>query len=380
MNVTTPGVRIESEMATFTLSDINATTSSWQVTLTNTALLSTNASISATGVLGPSNVPVSWYVGLDQSDFMLEGQEGAQINVTLVHPSGPDPGVYKIGLLGYDEDNDVSSPFSLFLDVPVLSQTRLEFDYSTIPVHPTEISSVDFRLFNLGNGDIGYDLFLESPPGWYAGFDDLSAQGGANSASTGLMLEDGQMNIGISFTPPQVMTLAGAEMTVILRVVSQSEEARMMQYELPLVVEEILELTVDLESSFSTITPGNSLSLQYTIENVGNADLDLSPRMQLPQGWSQNSVLEDLTLGWTQSQNFIISITADSAARSGQIAFILDSNEESWSHSESVEVLVLPEPVVTFTSVEIEGEIWTNIFGPGKHPVGVPINLSLIHI
>ena len=378
VNVTTPGVRIESEMATFTLSDINATTSSWQVTLTNTALLSTNASISATGVLGPSNVPVSWYVGLDQSDFLLEGQEGAQINVTLVHPSGPDPGVYKIGLLGYDEDNDVSSPFSLFLDVPVLSQTRLEFDYSTIPVHPTEITSVDFRLFNLGNGDIGYDLFLESPPGWYAGFDDLSAQGGANSASTGLMLEDGQMNIGISFTPPQVMTLAGAEMTVILRVVSQSEEARMMQYELPLVVEEILELTVDLESSFSTITPGNSLSLQYTIENVGNADLDLSPRMQLPQGWSQNSVLEDLTLGWTQSQNFIISVTADSAARSGQIAFILDSNEESWSHSESVEVLVLPEPVVTFTSVEIEGEIWTNIFGPGKHPVGVPINYTWI--
>ena len=91
VNVTTPGVRIESEMATFTLSDINATTSSWQVTLTNTALLSTNASISATGVLGPSNVPVSWYVGLDQSDFLLEGQEGAQINVTLVHPSGPDP-------------------------------------------------------------------------------------------------------------------------------------------------------------------------------------------------------------------------------------------------------------------------------------------------
>ena len=158
-------------------------------------------------------------------------------------------------MLGYDEDNDVSSPFTLFLDVPVLSQTRLEFDYTTIPVHPTEVTSVDFRLFNLGNGDIGYDLFLESPPGWYAGFDDLSAQGGANSGSTGLMLEDGQMNIGISFTPPQVMTLAGAEMTVMLRVVSQSEEARMVQYELPLMVEEVLELTVDLESSFSSITP-----------------------------------------------------------------------------------------------------------------------------
>ena len=378
VNVTTPGVRIESEMATYSLSDINATTSSWQVTLINTALLSTNASISATGVSNPSNAPLSWYVGLDQSNFMLEGQEGAQINVTLVHPKGPDPGVYKIDLLGYDEDNDVSSPFTLLLDVPILSQTRLEFDYTTIPVHPTEVTSVDFRLFNLGNGDIGYDLFLESPPGWYAGFDDLSAQGGANSASTGLMLEDGQMNIGISFTPPQVMTLAGAEMTVILRVVSQSEEARMMQYELPLVVEEILELTVDLESSFSTITPGNSLSLQYTIENVGNSDLELSPRMQLPQGWTLNSVLEGLTLGWTQSQNFIISITADDDARSGQISFILDSNQESWSHIESVEVVVLPDPVLTFTSVEIGGETWSNIFGPGQHPTGVPINYTWI--
>ena len=114
--------------------------------------------------------------------------------------------------------------------MPVLSQTRLEFDYIKIPVHPVNTTSIDVRLFNLGNGDIGYDLFLESPPGWYSGFDDLSAQGGANSASTGLMLEDGQMNIGISFTPPQVMTLAGAELTVILRVVSQSEEARTMLY------------------------------------------------------------------------------------------------------------------------------------------------------
>ena len=155
------------------------------------------------------------------------------------------------------------------------------------------------------------DRFLESPPGWYAGFDDLSSQGGANSASTGLMLEDGQMNIGISFTPPQVMTLAGAELTVVLKVVSQTEEARMMEYNLPLVVEEISHVTVDLESSFSTVTPGNTLSLQYTIENRGNVDLILNPRLQLPTGWIQNTILEEIDLSWTQSRNIIISITAD---------------------------------------------------------------------
>ena len=376
VNVTTPGVRIESQAATVSLTDINSTSTSWQVTLINTALLTTNASISATGVSSPNNSPLTWYVGLDQTDFQLDGREGALINVTLVHPMGPDPGIYEISLLGYDEDNDVSSPFTLMLDVPVLSQTRLEFDYAKIPVHPSNVTSVDVRLFNLGNGDIGYDLFLEAPPGWYAGFDDLSAQGGANSASTGLMLEDGQMSIGISFTPPQVTTLAGAELTVILRVVSQSEEAKLMEYELPLIVQEISELNMDLESSFSSITPGTTISLQYTIENVGNVDLELSPRLQLPQGWSQNTALEDFTLEWTQSRNFLISVTAEDDAKSGQIGFIMDSSQKSWSNVENVEVTILPEPIMTFTTVEINGDTWSNIFGPGQHPTGVPINYT----
>ena len=122
------------------------------------------------------------------------------------------------------------------------------------------------------------------------------------------MLEDGQMNIGISYIPPQVMTLAGAELTVILRVVSQSEEAKLMYYELPLVVQEISEVTVDLESSFSSIAPGNTISLQYSIENRGNTNLNLTPSLQLPQGWTQNTVLEDFNLGWTDSKNFLISV------------------------------------------------------------------------
>ena len=260
--------------------------------------------------------------------------------------------------------------------MPVLSQTRLEFDYIKIPVHPINITSIDVRLFNLGNGDIGYDLFLESPPGWYSGFDDLSAQGGANSASTGLMLEDGQMNIGISFTPPQVMTLAGAELTVILRVVSQSEEARTMLYELPLIVQEIPEVIVDLESSFSTITQGNTISLQYSVENRGNVDLNLEPRLQLPQGWIQNTALQSFELDWTESQNFLISITSEQDAKSGEIEFILESAQNSWSHSENVNVMSLPDPVLTFASVEIAGETWFNVFGPGKHPTGVAINYT----
>ena len=378
VNVTTPGVRIESSTPTFTLSDINATTSSWQITLTNTALISTNASISPTNVVDPMGSDVSWYVGLDQIDFELDGQEGALINVTLVHPKGPDPGLYMINLLGLDEDNSVSSPYTLMLDVPTLSQTRVEFDYTVIPVHPSDNTSIDIRLFNLGNEDIGYDLFLESPAGWYAGFDDLSSQGGANSASTGLMLEDGQMNIGITFIPPQVMTLAGAELTVVLRVVSQNEEARTFEYELPLVIQNIPLVTVDLESSFSSIIPGNTISLQYTIENRGNVDLVLTPTLQLPGGWTQNANLEDINLPWTESRNIIISITAGLDANSGQISLLMNSGINSWSHTENINVTSLSEPEMTFASVEIEGETWTNVFGPGQHPTGVAINYTWV--
>ena len=77
-------------------------------------------------------------------------------------------------------------------------------------VHPTEITSVDFSCLILETETLD-TICSWNPPGWYIVL-MIYLHEGANS-STGLMLEDGQMNIGISFTPPQVMTLAGAEMT-----------------------------------------------------------------------------------------------------------------------------------------------------------------------
>ena len=376
VNVTTPGVRIESAGSVLVLDDIQSTTSYWQIVLTNTALLSTNASISAIGVENSAGESQSWYVGLDETDFNLQGQEGALINVTLVHPAGPNPGFYSINLLGYDEDNSVSSPYTLTLDVPVLSETRLELDYTSIPVDPSSETSVDIRLFNLGNTDIGYDVFLDSPPGWHAGFDDLSSQGGAVSASTGLMLKDGQMEIGITFTPPQVMTLSGTELTIILKVFSQTEEYRMMEYYLPLTVTEVANLSVDLESSFTNVNPGSTISLQYTIENLGNIDLSLEPELQLPIGWSRNTDLNQFDLAWTESKNLLISVTAGSDARSGEISLVISDSSDSWSYSKQVNVTQIAMPVMTFAQMEIGVDSWADVNGPGTHPAGVPINYT----
>ena len=51
-----------------------------------------------------------------------------------------------------------------------------------------------------------------------------------------------------------------------------------MQYELPLIVEDVTDLNVDLETSFTSISTGTTLLLQYTTENVGNTNLELNPR------------------------------------------------------------------------------------------------------
>ena len=376
VNVTTPGVRIESDQSEITLTDINATTSSWSIELTNTALLSTNATITSIDVRAPNGNTVPWYVGFDVVDFQLNGQQSASINVTLVHPKGPEPGLYNINLLGIDEDNSVSSPFTLILDVPKLSMTRLEFDYTKIPVHPNEPTSVDIRLYNQGNDDVGYDLFFSPPPGWYAGFDDLSSQGGANSASTGLMLEDDFMSIGVTFTPPAVMTLANTELTVVLKVVSQTEENRLFEYNIPIIVIPISNLTIDLETSVGTILPDSTFTFQYTLENRGNVDLYLQPRLQLPLGWQQNTILQDINLSWTDSLNIQVSLTATSEAKSGTIELIMDNSQYSWSNLIDVSIIKLPDPVLTFASVEINGETWNNVFGSGKHPSGVAINYT----
>ena len=376
VNVTTPGVKIESDSVRTVLSNITSTTSFWQVTLTNTALIPTNASIDYTSVKDSANSPQSWYVGLDKTSLFLSGQESVLINVTMVHPEGPSPGIYLIDLLGQDDDNAVTYPFTLELEVPILADTRLEYDYQVIPVHPYEPTSIDVRLFNLGNSDVGYDLFLDSPPGWYSGFDDLSAQGGANSGSTGLMLKEGQRSIGLTFTPPQVMTLAGAELIVELLVVPQTEDSVSVRYELPLVVMEVKEIQISLETSISSIMPDSVLSLLYSIENKGNVDVNLSPVLDLPIGWEQNTILEEISLSWTESKNLMISVSAGENARSGDIRFVVYADGENWFESVNVDVIQLADPYLTFASLEIEGETWDHPFGPGQHPSGIALNYT----
>ena len=375
VNVTAPGVKLSAEPQSIMLLNTSRTTTSWNITLTNTALISTNASLFTQDVMNDiTGQTESWYVGASESNFTLGGQGSAEIVVTLVHPAPPVPGLYRIDLLGIDVDNGVTYPYMLYLEVPELPDLRLEYDYQIVPVSPTEPTSIDIRLFNIGNANIGYDLFLEAPAGWDAGFDTLSSEPGASSGSTGLISKDTHRVIGMSFTPPPMMTISGAERMVRLTAISQTEITESWVFDIPIKVNTVKNVDVNLETNIGVLRPDSYFSMLFSLEHRGNVDLSLTPSFELPSGWSVTSGSEPFNLTWASSKNLLFGISGDGSGTSGEVKLHLDSGSDRISWVGQFNVEVLAQPTLNFVSLELEdGTSWNTPFGDGSHPTGVPL-------
>jgi uncharacterized membrane protein len=372
VNVTAPGVKLETTTPSKTLISSGITTTSWNITLTNTALVSTNASMQTGQVVHvESGQPMSWYIGSTDSNFSMEGQAAESITVTLVHPAPPAPGTYRIDLLGLDVDNGVTYPLNLDLVVPDLPDAALEFDYEVVPVHPSDPTNITVRFYNNGNAPIGYDLFLEAPAGWQAGFTNLGSEAGATSGSTGLINSEAYRAVGLRFTPPQVMTAAGAERLVKLTAISQTEQPELTLFEIPIQVLTVRELYVNIESSLGVQRPDTTLSLRYTLEHKGNIDMRLTPSFELPSGWSVVSALDPIDLPWATSKNLLYTLEASRNARSGDLVLNFDNGSTRFTWEGALNVEVLPEPELTFVGLELaDGSTYGTLQGSGAHPSG----------
>ena len=377
VNVTAPGVKLSAEPQTIMLLNTSLSTTSWDLDLTNTALVSTNASLLTQTVFNEdTGQSMPWYVGSNESNFTLDGQESAEIVVTLVHPTPPLPGTYRIDLLGIDVDNGVNYPYMLYFIVPDLPNLRLEYDYQIVPVSPTEPTSIDIRLFNIGNANIGYDLFLEAPAGWDAGFDTLSSVPGASSGSTGLITKDTHRDIGMSFTPPQVMTGAGAERMVRLTAISQTEVVESWVFDIPIKIETVKAIDIDLESNLGVLRPDSSFSMLFALEHRGNVDLSLTPSFELPSGWTVTSGMEAFDLPWTSSKNLLFGISGDGSGSSGQVKLHLDSGSDRMTWVGEYNVELLAQPTINFVQLAYGDQTWDTPFGAGSHPTGVPLQYT----
>ena len=371
VDVTAPGVKVTSNVTEQTVQYASQTTASWDLTLENTALLETNASIDILGVSRASDgTTVPWYVGMTASNFTLQGKGKASIAVTIVYPEAPEPGMYQIDLVGIDVDNGITYPYQLYLHVLDIPEFRIEYDYTIVPVHPVDPTNLSVRVYNDGNTEIGYDLFLEAPSGWSAGFQDLGSEPGASSGSTGLIAKQGQKDVELQFIPPQVSTAAGAERMVRLTALSQTDPSQTWEIDIPIRIKEVRDVEILLESGIGTPRPDATVNLLFTIENRGNVDITFQPSMSLPTGWQVQSTLQPIEMAWTDnSKNILISIVGNGDALSGQITLNLDNGSDRYSWSSVLEVLSLPQPELTFKSLDFEdGRSFDHPFGPGSHP------------
>ena len=378
VNVSAPGVKVSANDDEQRVLTSAQTTSSWNVTLTNTALIGTNASLSAASVLRSSDgATMPWYVGLTVANFSLEGRGEAAVTVTVVHQAGPAPGTYLVPLTGLDVDNGVTYPYNLTLIVPSLAEARMTLDYSIVPLHPTEPTSFDVGFTNDGNGPIGYDLFLQAPTGWSAGFDDLGSEPGATSGSTGLMQQDAQRQVSITVQPPALKTIAGAERTVTLTAISQTDPSISTAWDIPMEVIAVRDVLLTLESNLGAVRPDASVALVFSLENRGNVDLELTPSFVLPSGWSMDADTSPISLSWTGSENVRYILNGDGSGRSGAIEVRFGDAEGRFTWASTIDVRDLPVPTLDFNRLLLEdGSSYDSPYGAGSHPAGEALQFT----
>ena len=147
----------------------------WNLSIKNTALIETNATISVEKPIRMSDgQSFDWFQSFSQTTFTLNGSQQEPVGLTMVHPAPPEPGIYQFTVTGRDVDNGIDYPITLTLDVPILSGFRFG-NFNQMVVSPVENTSFDITMYNEGNGPQGWDLDLLAPAGWHLGFDNLGS-------------------------------------------------------------------------------------------------------------------------------------------------------------------------------------------------------------
>ncbi|MEE2758767.1 MAG: S8 family serine peptidase [Candidatus Thermoplasmatota archaeon] len=354
--VSAPGVRVSTPMTVIEIEDASDTSTSWQLQIRNTALIATNASISASTPIRINNgqsMP-GWISSFTQSFFALNGSESASVGFTLVHDESPSPGLYQLTITARDEDNNIEFPLTLTLDVPILSDVSFQVPFSILQVHPANPTEFQLDVVNEGNGQQGYNLFLESPFGWHVGLDNLGTSIGATSGSTGAIPLDGARTVEMTVnpqlgTPPE----PGQTLQTILRVISQVDPSQSWTYNIEMQVSSFDFATIEAESSLGTLRPDSTVYLQYTIINQGNTELEFYPNVDSrPGGWSVVAGLNPVTIPTGESASYLLGLEGNGQAIGGPMTLHLttqDGYRISWEGN--LNVVELAKPVLTFTGI-----------------------------
>ena len=378
--VSAPGIQASTENPWRTLEDASDATTSWEITMTNLALFETNATIDVSSPIRTiDGISFDWFKSFDKYEVNLGPAASTTVNLTLVHPSPPDPGTYAMVVTSTDIEYDVESQLEIFFDVPVLAQPGVSLPSETIPVDTFEITNISLDITNLGNGAQTYDVELISPAGWEVGFDELGPFPGSNQGSTGTMAKDATISAGVSVTPPGTMIQAGSTFTTQLLVKSRVS-SEVWTYDLPLLVSafDSIEFTPPSGGNDAGVPADSLHQIPIQISNQGNRDLTITPIIRsLPGGWSVEAGLQELQVSRGTSSQWTFSIQGNGLAAGGlfEVRFLVEDGDY-FDWNTTLDVVSGAIPSVSFHEVVFplgsSFESSSNPLGLGAHPVGSP--------
>ena len=356
--VSAPGVRVSAVEDTVTLVDASTTTSTWDLTLTNTALFETNATIS---VSEPTRVQdgtqFGWFQSFTSNTFNLMPTEEVSVGMTMVHPAPPPPGIYSMTLSGYDVENDILSETLLYFEVPVLSDANIQLLNEQILVSPFEATNTQITVLNEGNGAQSYDVELVSPAGWHLGLDSIGAFEGSSHGSTGTLQKQSSKTIDITINPPGAMIPEGTTFEAAIIVHSRVSSISWTQ-DIFLIVGPVDDFSLSPQPGgvISEIAPDALLEIEFSIQNSGNRDWDLTPYlMSSPGGWNVVEI-DPLTVPAGQSVNWIMILQGNGLATGGLIQIRMatpDGFKIDWNTT----IEVLSAPLQSFPSIKYTSQM-----------------------
>jgi len=384
VNVSAPGIQPSSETPWITLGDPSATTTTWEIQMTNLAMFDTNASIEASAPKRTiDGASFDWFKSFDKYYVALGPSASTTVNLTLVHPAPPDPGTYSMMITATDEDFDVESKLEIFFDVPVLAQPDVSLPSETIIVDYQEPSNTSLEIFNRGNGAQAYDLELTSPAGWNVGLVDLGPFQGSKQGSTGTLAKDGSISARITITPPGVMLEAGTTFIAQMKVKSRVS-SEVWNYDLPLVINAADSIEFNPASGLTEgeIAADSLHEISVQISNKGNREMVLNPiERSIPGGWSVQGGLNKVTIPRGSSAQWSFSIQGNGLAESGsvEIRFLVEEGD-FFDWNTTIEAVSGADPSLSFNEVVFyEGPNFdsaNSVLGLGAHPVGKEFELG----
>ena len=300
--------------------------------------------------------------------------ESATVDLSVVHPAPPEPGLYRMLITGTDVENQIESEFEIFLEVPLLSDANILIPPSQIKVNPLVSTPLQIQVKNDGNGPQTYDVELISPSGWSLGLDSIGSFVGSTHGSTGSLDKGESRIVDVTINPPGAMIPAGTVYSAAISVHSRVSSDSWFE-DINLVVDniDIVTLTPTSNGTDYDVSADATLEWQVNFNNQGNRDLELTPYiLSKPNGWSFTGSQNSFIVPAGEQFDLPVSITGNGLAKSGELkmrfvtedGFIIDWNR-------TIDVLSGAIPSIEFYQVALpDGTSADTPLGVDAHPVG----------